>query len=117
MWQINLDSLVVTGVASSTEFPVGFSLAQNYPNPFNPATTIAFELEQRGHISLTIFDATGRDVVTLVNEDVRAGKHAVTWNGRNAKGAAVSSGVYFYRLRAEGGTSRLQQTRKMVLMK
>jgi hypothetical protein len=52
-----------------------------------------------------------------VNEEVRAGKHTVTWSGRNAKGIAVSSGVYFYRLRAEGETPRLQQTRKMVLMK
>jgi len=89
------------------------SLVQNYPNPFNPQTTIAFSLSARGRISLAIYDVSGRIVRTLANETRAAGAYELTWDGRDDRGQAVASGVYFYRLVAPEFT----QTKKMVLLK
>jgi hypothetical protein len=89
-------------------------LAQNYPNPFNPSTTIAFELRDRAHVTLRIYNVAGQLVRTLV-DDVRAPgvPHTVEWDGRNTHGQAVSTGVYFYRVATRGFSS----TRKMLLLK
>ena len=89
------------------------SLSQNYPNPFNPTTTIAFSVKTRGHVALNIYDAAGRLVRTLANEERGAGAHQVTWDGRDGNGTRVASGVYFYRLVSPG----FSQTKKMVLLK
>jgi hypothetical protein len=89
-------------------------LLQNRPNPFNPSTRICFELAQAGAVELTIYDAAGRRVQTLLRSDsAAAGKHVLHWNGRGDTGAAVASGVYFYRLR----TDREVLTRSMLLVK
>ncbi len=72
-----------------------FKLSQNYPNPFNPLTTIQFSLARVSDVELTVYNMGGEQVVTLVSDELPAGTHTVTWN---AKG--LSSGVYFYRLRA-----------------
>jgi hypothetical protein len=88
-------------------------LSQNYPNPFNPQTTIAFSLKERGRVSLAIFNVAGERVRTLAEESLAAGPHTKVWDGRDNHGQPVSSGVYFYRLRAAG----YEQTRKMVLLK
>jgi len=90
-----------------------FVLDQNIPNPFNPATAIGFSIPQRMEVDLTVFDVSGRRVMTLVHGTMPAGRTNVAWNGRDANGRAVSSGVYFYRLRSG---SRVQ-TMKMVLLK
>jgi subtilisin family serine protease len=84
------------------------SLAQNYPNPFNPRTTIAYTLAKEGHANLEIFDAAGHRVATLVDGVVGAGKHTVDFDA-----SSLSSGIYFYRLAAEG----VVQQKKMVLLK
>jgi hypothetical protein len=89
------------------------TLHQNYPNPFNPTTTISFELAAPGRIRLEVFDVAGCRVATLVDGMRAAGPSQAAWNGRDAVGQPVSSGVYFYRL-LTGGTS---QTKKMVLLK
>jgi len=89
-------------------------LAQNVPNPFNPSTTIRFSLRQRSKVTLSVYDVRGRRVRTLVRGVRTAGvEHVVAWDGRDDAGAAVSSGVYFYRLVAGSFT----QTRKMLLLK
>jgi len=88
-------------------------LHQNIPNPFNPRTTIAFELAAHGHARLTVYDATGRRVTELVNGELDAGRRVVVWDGRDASGRAVGSGVYFYVLDADGN----RRERKMVLMR
>ncbi|MCH7549158.1 MAG: T9SS type A sorting domain-containing protein, partial [Candidatus Krumholzibacteriota bacterium] len=89
------------------------SLAQNYPNPFNPSTTISFTLPGATHVNLVVVDAQGKIVTTLMDGTLVAGPQEVQWNGRDARGNAVSSGVYFYRLQA----GKRVQTRKMVLIK
>ncbi|MBD3403650.1 T9SS type A sorting domain-containing protein [candidate division GN15 bacterium] len=93
--------------------PVDYELVQNYPNPFNPTTTISFTLPQKAFAELTVYNVLGRKVTTLLSKDLAAGTHTVEWNGTDSHGAAVSSGVYIYRLTA--GEAVL--SRKMVLAK
>ena len=89
------------------------SLSANVPNPFNPATTIAYRIPEPGDVSLTIYNALGQRVKTLVSAFQSAGQYHVTWNGTNTQGHTVSSGVYFYRLISNGH----RQTRRMLLLK
>ncbi|MDZ4711772.1 MAG: T9SS type A sorting domain-containing protein [bacterium] len=88
--------------------PVRFDLSQNYPNPFNPSTVINYDLPLDGKITLEIFDMSGREVATLVNEFQTAGYYSVNFNGSN-----FASGMYVYRL-TSGGTAL---TKKMLLVK
>ncbi len=96
----------------STEIPNNFSLSQNYPNPFNPSTKITFSIPPskgaRGMTRLIIYDILGREISTLVNEQLQPGTYEVEWDGTN-----FPSGVYFYKLI----TSDFTETRKMVLVK
>lgn len=85
-----------------------YELYQNYPNPFNPETTIEFTLPERGFVKLTVYDALGREVKTIVNGELPAGKHSVRFYADG-----LPSGVYFYRLSVNG----FEQTRKMILVK
>ncbi|MDH4036420.1 MAG: T9SS type A sorting domain-containing protein [Candidatus Krumholzibacteria bacterium] len=89
------------------------TLEQNHPNPFNPTTRIDYYLPADEHVVLSVYGVRGDRIVTLVDEPARYGPHTVTWNGRDARGEAVSSGVYFYRLQA----GKKVITRKMVVMK
>jgi hypothetical protein len=82
---------------STKSNPLSFSLSQNYPNPFNPSTKISYELRVAGYIVLRVFDALGKEVVTLVNEVKNTGRHEVEFNAGN-----LPSGVYFYSLSADG---------------
>ena len=75
-------------------------LHQNYPNPFNPKTTISFDLPAAHAVNLAIYAVDGSKVITLWNDHVPAGPHAVEWNGLDAQGKPQASGVYFYRLEA-----------------
>lgn len=88
-------------------------LYQNAPNPFNPETLIRFDLAGADPVKLTVYDALGHPVRTLVAGRLGAGSHQVVWNGQDAAGTPVSSGVYFYRLRAGGQV----ETRKLLLLK
>jgi Tol biopolymer transport system component len=93
--------------------PVGFALTGNYPNPFNPSTAISFTLPASGPVSLAVYDITGRKVRDLVSGPLSAGMHSVAWDGRDASGKAVSSGVYLSRLVQGKNTI----SRRMLLMK
>jgi PKD repeat protein len=95
--------------------PKEFSLHQNYPNPFNPSTTISFDLPKPGSVKLTIYNINGQLVRTLVYNRVAEGVHLVTWDGRDNRGQAVSTGIYFYRINFENGA--WQRSEKMILMK
>ncbi len=107
----------------SNEIPKTFSLSQNYPNPFNPSTKINFSVplfsqggvsRRDGVVSLKIYNALGKEMETLVNENLKPGLYEVTWNASN-----YPSGVYFYKLSATGGVgdNNGSFTRKMVLIK
>lgn len=104
---------LVSFVRSGKTVPDGFTLYQNYPNPFNPATQIEFSLNTASDVRLTVYDLLGREVTSLIDTPLEAGRHSATWNGRDQHGQVVSSGVYFYRLKTESS----EQTRKMILMK
>jgi hypothetical protein len=96
-------------------FPRRYRLEQNYPNPFNPQTVIPYSLagnEPTG-VVLRLYNLLGEEVVTLVNGEQGPGNYEAIWDGRDKKGTAVSSGVYFSRLQAGG----FEATRKMVLLR
>ncbi|MBI5022320.1 MAG: S8 family serine peptidase [Ignavibacteriales bacterium] len=88
--------------------PTKFALSQNYPNPFNPSTKINYELPTAGWVTLKVFDVLGREVATLVDETKRIGRYEVEFDG-----SELTSGVYFYTLRA----GSLISTKKLLLMK
>jgi hypothetical protein len=102
----------VTGT-ETPKAPAASYLAQNYPNPFNPITRIAFGLSAPAHVSLRIYDAAGRLVRALVNEDRQAGRYEEAWNGRDSSDHTVASGIYFYRLDA----GAFETTKKMILVR
>jgi hypothetical protein len=89
------------------------SLGPNHPNPFNPRTTIEYSVDRPGRIAIEIFDASGSRVRVLEAHAGAAGAHRIEWDGRDAKGRPVGSGVYFYRMAGVKGA----ETRKMVLLK
>ena len=93
--------------------PQHFSLSQNCPNPFNPQTSIKYALPQDARVRLTIYNVLGQKVATLVDEHQSAGYQTVSWDGKDAKGDGVSSGVYFYRLDADS----FSEVKKMLLVK
>ena len=99
--------------ATAVDLPGAFRLDGNFPNPFNPQTTISFALPQAEQVHLAVYDVEGRLVRTLVSGQRPAGVHDVTWNGRDASGRGVASGMYVYRIQA-GPHSAVQ---KMTLMK
>ena len=101
---------LITTVKEIKEVPNEFRLEQNYPNPFNPETVISYQLPVRGHVSLTIYDMLGRNVVTLVDEVQPAGMHHMKFTIHNSQ---LSSGVYFYRIEA----GNFIQSKKMVFLK
>ena len=90
-----------------------FQLLPNHPNPFNPTTKISYTLPGKSRVSLLIFDVTGREILTLVEQEQQAGSYNVFWNARDRFGQAVGSGIYFYQLRA----GDYIETRKMVLVR
>lgn len=96
-----------------------FELGQNFPNPFNPTTTIPFQSRLPGQVRIEVFNLRGEWITTLLNDSVAPGHHFVNWDGRDARGQEVSSGIYFYQLRApqRPGATPLSITRKMMLLK
>ncbi len=113
-----LENAVMTVTLDGIGMPKQNRLLQNYPNPFNPETWIPYHLAEAGAVSLSIYDATGHLIRTLPLGYQSAGfyesrEHAAYWDGRNAFGEPVASGVYFYQLT----TPSFQQTRRMLILK
>jgi len=100
--------LVGVGDQSSDHLPYTYTLNQNYPNPFNPTTEISFDIQNPVHVSLKIFDLTGRVMETLLDERKPTGNYSVTWTGDG-----YSSGIYFYQLIA----GEFIETKKMVFLR
>jgi hypothetical protein len=95
--------------------PKAFALSQNYPNPFNPSTTIAYDIPEGDNIQvqLKVYNMRGQLVRTLVEETKSEGSYQIQWDGSDNYGRRVSSGVYFYRIKA----GEFSKTRKMVILK
>ena len=98
----NLSSEVVIGV------PSAFVLSQNYPNPFNPSTKIDYQLPTDGNVNISVFDNSGKEVMTLVNEFKSAGYYTINFNA-----SQLSSGIYFYKISADNFSG----VKKMILVK
>ena len=100
--------------------PSSYILHQNYPNPFNPSTKIKMEIAKLSDVKLVVYDALGRKVATLVNEQLRPGTYEVDWNARHSGSSSYPSGVYFYKMIAvpDGRQpGEYSMTRKMLLIK
>jgi photosystem II stability/assembly factor-like uncharacterized protein/spore coat protein CotH len=111
-----LTSGTVTGVRPlSSHLPKEFKLYQNYPNPFNPKTDIRYQISDIGNVKLKIYDLLGREITTLVNEQLRPGVYTVSWDA-----TSYASGIYFYRLdvtTASGIKKNYSEVNKMLLLK
>ena len=106
MYKIDLTQLV--DIKQPVNRLAGFGLSQNYPNPFNPSTKVTFTVGHSSFVTLKVYDALGREVADLVNEEKSPGAYTINFNAQN-----LSSGVYYYRIKAGSYT----ETRKMILMK
>ncbi len=93
--------------------PEDYVLYQNYPNPFNPVTTVKYDIPEASDVEITIYNILGQKVITLLNEKTQPGRYKIKWNGINASGIKVSSGLYIIRLKADNRF----YARKMILMK
>jgi hypothetical protein len=105
---LNHRTLSLAVKSGNPSLPTRYELSHNYPNPFNPTTTIEFALPRAGHVELTVYNVLGQVVTSLMDEDLPAGYHSVTWEA-----SRYASGVYFYRLKA----GDYVRTRKMMLLK
>ena len=86
----------------------------NFPNPFNPTTTISFSLPEDSDVELSIFNIKGQKIRSLLNNQITAGEHSIVWNGKDASGKKISSGVYLYKLNVNG---KSEEVRKCLLLK
>jgi hypothetical protein len=109
-WFENL-LIPTTGILNDkhTNIPSDFSLKQNYPNPFNPSTIIEFDLPKSSEVTLKVYNILGERVATLVSERLTSGSYSYKWS----QPAGIASGVYLYRLEAEG----FVETRKMIIVR
>jgi hypothetical protein len=102
-----------SGAQSAQVVPANYRLYQNYPNPFNPNTEIRFDIPEAVRVEVKIFNSLGQEVMTLIDDMRAAGSYTVMWNGKNAGGESVSSGMYIYQIKASSFTD----AKKMLLMK
>ena len=110
---INIQNSVTSVNEINNNIPTEFSLDQNYPNPFNPSTNIKYSLPVESNVVLKIFDITGQEIKTLVDEFQTSGYKTINWNGTNNIGHPVSSGLYVYRIEA----GKFVESKKMILLK
>ncbi|MBL7129016.1 MAG: T9SS type A sorting domain-containing protein [Ignavibacteria bacterium] len=108
LYNISVDTLLTSISNNQSLNPTDYKLSQNYPNPFNPKTVIKYVLPERGYIGLKVFNVMGENIATLVNRTQDKGNYEVTFNGES-----LPSGIYFYRLEANGKTIN----KKMILLK
>jgi hypothetical protein len=102
------DMIVSATPSPEAAIPAEFALHQNYPNPFNSSTVICFDIREAGKVSVKVFDIMGREVATLVNDELSAGSHAVSWDA-----SGLASGIYLYKIEA----GDFKATKKMLFLK
>ncbi|MDE3258586.1 MAG: T9SS type A sorting domain-containing protein [Gemmatimonadota bacterium] len=108
-----VDMLHHAEIGDLKPLPDRFSLEQNMPNPFNPSTAISYQLPEAGMVRLAIYNLIGQEVRVLVNERRNAGSFTATWDGTDALGRRVASGIYLYRIQA----GSFSATKRMLLLK
>jgi len=108
VWRRPLSEMITSVERTSSEIPTSFNLSQNYPNPFNPSTTISFSIPTSEFVTLKVYDVLGRELATLVNENLSAGNYSYNFDASN-----LTSGVYLYKLQA----GKYSETKKMILSK
>lgn len=109
---VNISKTIALNAAANA--PASYQLHQNYPNPFNPSTNIRFDLANEAQVKLTVYDMLGREVAQLVNGAKPAGTHSILFDG-----AALASGIYYYRLEIQNGAEakKIVEVRKMALLR
>ncbi|MFH1681723.1 MAG: C1 family peptidase [Candidatus Eisenbacteria bacterium] len=112
-FRVELLQCVSTGVSASVPAPAGYALHGGVPNPFNPTTEIRYEVPRPGPVAIAIHDVAGRRVALLAYGHHEAGSYSKSWDGRNALGEEVASGVYFVRMEA----ACFEATAKTVLIR
>ena len=113
-WAWDYDKGEPSAVEKLTEnIPLKYALEQNYPNPFNPETCIKYSIMKPEKVTLSIYNLLGEKVVTLIDKKQLAGSYVVVWDGRDTQGRIVSSGVYFYKIKA----GNFVKTNKMLLLR
>jgi hypothetical protein len=110
---LNDQPVMVVGQEAQAGLPTQYALFQNMPNPFNPETQIGYDLPQSGHVTLTVYNVMGQVIRVLVDGDRQAGRYTIRWEGNDAQGQSVASGIYVYRLTAGAFTT----TKRMVLLR
>lgn len=106
-------SIMVLNAENNIELPSSFALGQNYPNPFNPSTSIKYQLPASANVKITIYNAIGQEIITLVNRHHEAGYYNITWNGKDKSGNLVHSGIYIYKMEA----GEFSSVKKMLFLK
>ncbi len=108
LYENNFGYPYVVGIKDLQDIKLDFSLSQNYPNPFNPTTTINYQIQENGFVSLKIYDILGKEVAVLVNEEKPAGSYKIKFDG-----SRLPSGVYIYKMTAGNHSS----AKKLILLK
>lgn len=106
-------NIILTDVEDETQLPTEFALLQNYPNPFNPSTNIQYAIANRQFVQLKVYDVLGNEIATLVNEEKSSGTYEIEFSVGASQLLALTSGVYFYQLKA----GNFLETKKMVFLK
>jgi hypothetical protein len=109
-WDVAVPSAVGS---DEPNVPAQYGLDQNYPNPFNPTTRIAFGVAKRGNVSIVVYNVLGQQITNLVDKVYEPGNYEVEWNGTDASGNQVSTGIYFYRMEVND----FVKTRSMLMIK
>ncbi len=116
-------SVIPFGIDDEILYPLSSYISENYPNPFNQSTTIKYALMENSKISIEIYNIRGQKIKTLIDSKMKYGPHSILWNGKDEKGKAVPSGVYFYKMSiecesSEGGETRnYNKVRKTILLR
>lgn len=106
--QGRINDVTITGSGNEISQVNGYRLYENYPNPFNAETMIKYSLPKSGYVSIKVYDIMGRELLTLISQEQKAGEYSIRFNGNN-----LSTGIYFYRMETNG----FSQTKKFVLVK
>ncbi len=108
-----IDPSKISVICPVSQIPQTLTLSQNYPNPFNSTTTISYQINKKEKVNIEIYNISGEHIITLVNNWQEPGEYKVVWNGKRENGEAISSGIYFIKLKAGNSI----KNKKMILIK